>query len=137
MVAVAGSRRVVRSSDCGVPAGVVRSERDKLDRLARVMEDWAEWMRHDDCKVGWPSHAAMIRGADTACVYERAEGTRVELVDAAVEDLSAIHRAAISRRYGVCAVWRFPRLNYAEILEGAHGALIANLRKRGIDINAD
>jgi len=75
-----------------------------------------------------------VRGA-AGDAYDRLELGRVELVDTAVGDLEPIQRAAIQRRYGLCAVWRFPRLNYGEVLDQAHTALMVLLRKKGVDLD--
>lgn len=126
-----GRRVVVRAS---VPAvDPIERERARLDALAAVMADWVEWMRRDDSRVGFPAHSALVRGAE-GCVYEHAESARIEAIDAVVSDLAPIHRAAVCRRYGLVAVWRFPRENYAEVLQGANEALIAGLKKKGVDI---
>lgn len=109
-------------------------DRERMDRMRAVMEEWADWMRVDDSRIGFPGHSALVRGAP-ACSYERADSGRAELVDAAVSDLEPIQRAAIQRRYRVCAVWRFPRHNYAEVLDKAHTSLLVLLRKKGVDLD--
>lgn len=131
MVAVA--RRVVRGE--GVRGDAVEDLRQRMSRLHALMDEWVVWCRRDVPRVGFPSHSALIVGA-AGCPQERAISGRAELVDAAVEDLSPIHRAAVLRRYGVAAVWRFPRDNYAEVLEAALSSLIVGLRRKGVDIDA-
>ena len=120
-------------------AGFVSDQRQRdkirMDRMREVMEDWAGWMRRDDSRIGFPGHSALVRGAP-GCSYERAESGRAELVDAAVDDLEPIQRAAIQVRYKVCAVWRFPRLNYGEVLDKAHASLLGLLRKKGVDLDS-
>ncbi len=112
-----------------------RRVRDRMDRMHAVMEEWADWMRLDDSRIGYPGHSALVRGAP-GCSYERADGVRALLVDAAVSDLEPIQRAAIQKQYKVCAVWVFPRLNYAEVLDKAHAALLVLLRKKGVDLDS-
>lgn len=130
-VAGRGRRVVVRAA---VPVvDPVRKERERLAALAAVMADWVEWMRRDDLRVGFPAHSALVRGAE-GCVYERAESARIEAIDAVVADLAPIHRAAVCKRYGLAAVWRFQRENYAEVLQVANEALIAGLKRKGVDI---
>lgn len=126
-------RRVVVRAAVAVVDPMER-ERRRLDALAAVMADWVEWMRRDDLRVGFPQHSALVRGAE-GCAYENAESARVEAIDAAVSDLSPIHRAAVCRRYGLGAVWQFPQANYAEVLQAANEALIAGLKRKGVDID--
>lgn len=125
-------RRVVVRAAVAVVDPIER-ERRRLDALAAVVADWVEWMRRDDSRVGFPQHSALVRGAE-GCAYENAESARVQAIDAVVSDLPAIQRAAVCRRYGLAAVFRFPRANYAEVLEAANEALIAGLRRKGVDI---
>lgn len=128
------ARRVVRGSGV-VQQDDVEQMRQRMSRLHALMDEWVMWCRSDFPRVGFPRYSAMIQGAP-ASGADRAESGRAEVVGAAVEDLPPIQRAAVHRRYGVVAVWRFPRNNYAEMLEQALDALIKILRRRGIDIDA-
>jgi hypothetical protein len=126
---------VVAAMRGGFVSDQQRRDRDRMDRMVVVMEDWADWMKVDDSRIGFPGHSALVRGAP-GCSYERAESGRAELVDAAVSDLDPIQRAAIQKRYKVCSVWRFPRANYAEVLDKAHASLLVLLRKKGVDLDS-
>lgn len=116
------------------PVDPVEQMRLRMGRLHALMDEWVVWCRRDVPRVGFPSHSALIIGA-AGCPQERAVSARAELVDAVVEDLVPIHRAAVMRRYGVAAVWRFPRDNYAVVLEAALLALIVGLRRKGVDMD--
>ena len=54
------------------------------------------------------------------------------MIDCVVSDLPPLHKAAIYRCYGISAVFRFPRENYAEILLDAHDILLVLLPKKGV-----
>lgn len=128
------ARRVMVRGNGGVQQqDEAQRMRERLDRLHAVMEDWVAWCRADVPRVGFPRYSALVQGAP-ACAADRADSSRAEVVDAAVDDLAPIHRAAILRRYGVMAVWRFPRNNYAEILDAALEALIVILKRKGVDV---
>jgi hypothetical protein len=123
--------------------GVVRVNADdaqcRLDRLYALLEDWARWCGGFKPHLGYPRRVPgvvsglsdMARGEDQR---GRHECQRLGLVDAAVDDLPPMHRAAINQRYGVAAVFRFPRGNYVELLAEAHELLIVLLAKKTIDI---
>lgn len=132
-MAVVARRMVVRAEDAVGRRDRRAAYEDRLDRLHAIMGEWAQWMRSADLRIGYPAHSALVRGAP-GDAYERAAADRMELIDAAVEDLSQpIYRAAVQRRYGVCAVWRFPRLNYEEVLMLALEELMVQLTKKGVD----
>lgn len=132
-MAVAARRVVVRATEMVTGVDRRTAYEDRLDRLHAIMSEWAQWMRAADLRIGYPAHSALVRGAP-GDAYERADAARMELIDAAVEDLSQpIYRAAVQRRYGVCAVWRFPRLNYEEVLMAALEELMVLLAKKGVD----
>lgn len=128
-------RRVKVLMGAGPDRDSVERVQLRMERLHALMDDWVLWCRRDVPRVGYPSHCTLIVGA-AGCPYERATSARAGVVDAAVDDLSPIHRAAVMRRYGIAAVWRFPRDNYAVVLEQALSALIAILRRKGVDIDA-
>jgi hypothetical protein len=135
MAAAVIGRRVVIGADRPARGDRLDAVRNRMERLQVVMSEWVDWMRRDDSRTGFPSHSPLLRGA-SGDIYERAESERAELIDTVVsQDLEPIHCAAICKRYGVCAVWQFPRNNYAEVLEAAHEVLIAGLHKKGIDID--
>lgn len=127
------ARRVVVKGDGMVRQDEAERMRTRLDRLHAVMEEWVSWCRSDVPRVGYPRHSALIQGAP-GCAADRSDSSRGEVIDAAVEDLAPIHRAAVLRRYGVMSVWRFPRDNYAQILEAALEALIVGLKRKGVDV---
>lgn len=133
MQAMAARRVVVRGESMQVDE--VEQMRMRMDRLHALMDEWVCWCRADVPRIGFPRYSAMVQGAP-ASAEDRAESGRAEIIDAAVEDLEPIHRAAIQRRYGVVAVWRFPRSNYADVLAVALDALIKGLRRKGVDIDA-
>lgn len=114
--------------------------RDRVD-LARVealvglLEDWARWQRGYRMKLGFPTRSAVVaNGASTdfESMCEASDADVMGAIDAAVDDLPPAHRAAVMRRYGVAAVFRFPRDNYESCLVAAHEALLDVLPRRGV-----
>ena len=59
---------------------------------------------------------------------------KAEAIEAAVEDLPPTKKAAIHKRYGICAVYRFPRDDYELQLLAAHEELLRTLPKRNVVI---
>lgn len=49
-----------------------------------------------------------------------------------MQDLMPAQRAAVMRRYGIAAVFRFPRDNYEQCLLMAHEVLIKALQRKGV-----
>ena len=107
-----------------------------VQAVVRLMEDWADWQRGYRLKLGYPTKSAGIESGggsasfDDLCDESDAEVMRK--VDACVNDLPPIHRAAVCKRYGIAAVFRFPRQNYEDALCEAHVALMAAFSKKGI-----
>lgn len=114
------------------------SEERRLDALARMLDDWAGWQRSYRMRLGYPTRSLSGAGGTTECSYDElyasVDAAMFEAIDAAIDDLQPIQRAAVLRRYGVAAVFRFPRENYAEQLDRAHDALMRALPRRGVDI---
>lgn len=111
---------------------------DRIDRLVAVLEDWAAWnsrysaIRVASCSVGLTSGYASSKSFDDMLVD--VENSVAQIVDAAVDDLPPGQIAAINRRYGLCAVFRFPRGNYETLLFEAHEALLKTLQRKGVVI---
>lgn len=113
-------------------------ELDKFGRLIYIMEDWAKWCRQysgikkQSCAVGLTSGYCASKSFDD--ILDAVESNISRLVDASVNDLVAGQRAAINRRYGMTAVFRFPVGNYPDLLMQAHDELRKTLPKKGIVI---
>lgn len=110
----------------------------RYERLKMMMEDWANWMGGYRMKLGWPSRSIGIESGYVSREFDEmlgdVEAEMYRLIDAAVNDLSAGHHAAINRCYGVSAVFRFPRGNYDTLLIEAHDLLIIALPIKGVAI---
>lgn len=111
---------------------------EKLDRLTVILDDWADWCkrytgrRESSGSVGMSSGYGASKSFDD--LLDDVNSTIARLVDAAVDDLDPGQRAAINRRYGMCAVFRFPRGNYEDLLLAAHERLLITLPKKGVVI---
>lgn len=108
--------------------------------LDRHLQTWAAWLRGPDLPDGLPTEACAGENYasldhDTDGAYERLDHWIAENVQAVVEGIgerSPAQKAALYRAYDVVAVFRFPRGNYAEVLEEAKVAVRVGLRRRGV-----
>lgn len=112
--------------------------KNQLDRLQILLEDWARWMEGYSGIKGYASHTPGLnsghvsKGFDDLC--DEVDNKVCKLIDAAVDDLPPGQSAAINKRYGVVAVFRFPRGDYEELLAEAHATLMVTLPKKGVVI---
>lgn len=117
-----------------------RHEFSRYEHLKLLMDDWADWQKGYTGAKGFPDHSLMLQAdrkvaSDTwEDIIERMDVWVCQMVDAAVDDLHAGHKAAINRCYGISAVFRFPRGNYDALLVEAHDALLVSLPKKGVAI---
>lgn len=120
----------------------IMTAREDMDRLKRnvdalvsLMEAWANWQKGYRMKLGYPSRSCgLSSGASTSFedMCDATDNETMRIVDGVVqEDLTPIERAAILRRYGVAAVFRFPRDNYEQVLMQAHERLMVLLPRKG------
>lgn len=123
----------------GEVVGLRSAVEERLERLCFMLEDWAQWQQGYRMKLGYPTRSLSgggCRAVETSYedLYASVDNAMFEAIEAAVDDLPPAQRAAVCRRYGIAAVYRFPRDNYAEQLDLAHDALIRTLPRRGVDI---
>lgn len=108
-----------------------------LEALVALLEDWAEWQRSYKPRLGYPSRSLTCYSESSQTfedMCESVDNQTFATVDACVQDLVPSHRAAVMRRYGIAAVFRFPRDNYEQCLMLAHEVLIKALPRKGIII---
>lgn len=107
-----------------------------LDALVALMEQWASWQKGYRMKLGYPTHSAGMGGGGIQTfedMCDSADNSAMNVVDSVVQnDITDIERAAILRRYGVAAVFRFPRENYEDVLLRAHERLMVLLPRKGV-----
>lgn len=111
----------------------------QIERLVIILEDWADWQRGYSGVRGYPKHSVMMQSGYASSksfddMLDESNASVCNLVDAAIDDLSAGHSAAIRKRYGIAAVFRFPRGNYETLLSEAHLILAETLPKKGVVI---
>lgn len=110
--------------------------KNQIDRLQVLLEDWADWMRGYSGIRGYASHTPGLhsghvsKGFDDLC--DEVDQSVCKLIDAAIDDLASGQAAAIHKRYGISAVFRFPRGNYEDMLAEAHATLMVTLPKKGV-----
>lgn len=112
--------------------------KNKLDRLQILLEDWASWMGGYSGARGFSNHSVglepdrRVSGDTWDDVMDKVDHWVCQMVDSAVDDLPPGQGAAINQRYGVTAVFRFPRGNYDDLLAEAHVTLLMTLPKKGV-----
>lgn len=106
--------------------------------LAIVLSEWAAWHCRDRGVDGFPAASNVCTSGYCSASFEDlcvdADEWRSMVVDCCVDELVPAQRAAIMREYGIAAVFRFPRNNFAEMLDLAHKALLTSLPRKGIAI---
>ena len=103
--------------------------------LVALLEDWSQWQASYRLRLGYPSRSLTCyseSAQDFESLCESVDHSTFSTVDACVQDLAPAQRAAVMRRYGIAAVFRFPRDNYEQCLLMAHDALIVSLTKKGV-----
>ena len=108
-----------------------------LEALVALLEDWADWQRSYKPRLGYPSRSLTCYSESSQTfedMCETVDNQTFATVDACVQDLMPAQRAAVMRRYGIAAVFRFPRDNYEQCLLMAHEALMRTLPRKGIII---
>jgi len=106
-----------------------------LDRLRVLLEDWAQWQQSYRPKLGYPSKSLTCyseSSQDFEGLCDAVDSATFGAVDACVQDLVPAQRAAVMRRYGIAAVFRFPRDNYESCLVLAHERLLVELPRKGV-----
>lgn len=112
-----------------------RDEQALVAALVATLEDWARWQGGYSMKLSYPSKSAGIscgglQTFDDMC--DQCDNAMMQSVDACVSDLIPAQQAAIMKRYGIAAVFRFNRVAYEDVLLSAHLALMAAFKKKGI-----
>lgn len=110
----------------------------KVDQYERCLEIWAESMRYNDRDAGvqlmrLPTGKGDGYGEDVDCSshssYDRADRDIAEAVGAMIDSLKVCQQWAIRRQMGVCTVWRYPSLDYAEVAQEAEKYLRVLLQR--------
>ena len=111
---------------------MVTSEQESLVIL---LEDWAKWQSSYREKTGFKHKSAgFISGGLSSFedMCEQSDNATMRTIDASIDSLLPAQAAAVHRKYGVCAIFRFPRANFEQILEQAHDRLIITVKRRGV-----
>ena len=106
-----------------------------IESLVAMLTEWAQWQRAYAPRLGYPSKSLTCYSEgsrDFEGMCEDADNQTFAAVDACVQDLVPAQRAAVLRRYGIAAVFRFPRDNYEQCLLMAHEVLIKALPRKGV-----
>lgn len=104
------------------------------ERLDVLLEIWADWVHQGSWVDGYPARAAAVRslaGPDFDEMVEASDEQLAQSVQAGIDSLALHHQAALSHRYTE-AVWRFPRMEFALVLQDARQSLMVVLNRRGV-----
>ena len=107
----------------------------QIESLVALLTEWAQWQRAYAPRLGYPSRSLTCYsegGQDFEGMCETVDNHTYATVDACVQDLAPAQRAAVMRRYGIAAVFRFPRDNYEQCLMLAHERLVIALPRKGV-----
>ena len=107
----------------------------RIESLVALLTEWAQWQRTYSLRLGYPSRSLTCYSEgsrDFEGMCEDADNQTYASVDACVQDLMPAQRAAVMRRYGIAAVFRFPRDSYEQCLLMAHEVLIKALPRKGV-----
>lgn len=109
----------------------------QIESLVALLTGWAQWQRAYAPRLGYPSRSLTCYSEgsqDFESLCDAVDSQTFASVDACVQDLMPAQRAAVMRRYGIAAVFRFPRDNYEQCLMLAYEVLIKALPRKGIII---
>lgn len=104
-------------------------------RVLWHLDNWADWQRSYHIRLGMPARASCMSGTgmtDFEGMSEDADSYAANATEAAVTALAPAQRGAIERKYGICAVYQFPRHNFLEMLTGAMKRLPMLLDAQGL-----
>ncbi len=107
-------------------------EISNLDRLKGFLEDWAVWTAGYRPNLGASGMRMQTCGGhDFESLFADTDKRTMKVIDTCIDDLTPAQTAAIHRRY-LHIDWRFPRDNYAVMLDQAHDRLVIVLQKKDI-----
>lgn len=107
----------------------------QIESLVALLTEWAQWQRAYAPRLGYPSRSLTCYSEgsqDFESLCDAVDSQTFASVDACVQDLVPAQRAAVMRRYGIAAVFRFPRDSYEQCLMLAHEALTKALPRKGV-----
>lgn len=116
-------------------AQAIAAELCRIEPIDRHLDMWKSWMRSRSEARGSLSKASGFVGGgysqsfDDMCLA--ADSSAIRATDSIIEGLPPAQRAAVWHWAGLTAVYRFPRNNYADLLETARGVIWRELQRRG------
>lgn len=119
-----------------VPRDIPVAARVETKALDYCLDVWTRWQHQDDTRLGWSGKSAMLESdytedeeVDSQAVYSGADLRVAEAVEAMMRGLPRYLDWAIRRRCNIATVWRFPSLDFTDVLGEAENALELLLRK--------
>lgn len=118
------------------PRGIVIAAKVEVTALDYCLDVWGRWQRRDDTRLGWRGKSAMLESdytedeeIDSEALYTSMDNQVAEAVEAMMRGLPRYLDWAIRRRCNIATVWRFPSLDFGDVLGEAENALEMLLRK--------
>ncbi len=105
--------------------------------ITDALQLWAGWQERYQLKLGYPAKSMGIASGGVNCwddVSDAVDSWMCEVIETSVNDLSIKHPAqAAAVRHRYCqSVFRFPRMNYGDLLGKALDWLAEDLDRRGV-----
>jgi len=105
------------------------------DKVKDALSVWADWMRDDNTKLGFPSQSIGISSGGSVSSWEDLELSLdigiARAVDAILEGVSNSQRLAV-HHFHLAAVWRSNRTNIEDDYANALMVIEFGLRRRGL-----
>lgn len=106
-----------------------------LDRLFWLLENWADWMRRDTHKLGYPAKSLMVMGGgaigadDFEILCDDADSHAATMLDAIIDSISKPQRTAINHQW-LKVAHHYPTQELD--IDEAYTAIIRIANKRGL-----
>jgi len=111
---------------------VVKTAFQKQDPYALLMAFWVDYMRADDRDLGIGGMKLASDAEPDVNVHDAQRAADIkmgEAVNAMIDSLTVLQRAAVYKSQGLATAWRFASSNYEAVLLQAREDLEEKLRK--------
>jgi hypothetical protein len=81
------------------------------ERLEYLLENWRDWMRHDNNRLGYPTHTLVAVGGGGSCIdafeimCDEVDEKQAKQLDALIDSLAPSQKAAVHHKW-LSAVYR-------------------------------
>ena len=99
------------------------------DGFAVCIDAWRRLMTVDDTDLGIRTQRALTHTSDDDTEQTRQDNAIAGATGAMIDSLSTVHRWAIYQMCGISTAWRYPNLDFFQILPDARNDLENKLKK--------